>query len=240
MPFPGRMTMNRQTRPDLSFRQSSCRTATGHRRKVVPRAAKMAPPTILVLATPSAALDGLVTALELRGYRVLVTIRAEEAFRHLARQALDLLVVELGAEGHEGLNVIQAAQNSLQPPPVILLGSRETPLPSVAFHLEVADYLLFPDSGSAAVRRVDRVLGRPHRRDRAETEARLAALNLKALLRVKEMVVACDELLEALERVLDSAQPRAALLTTAVSEEKFPTHDSGPASAGIIDLEVPA
>lgn len=232
--------MNRQTRPDLSFRQSSCQTAPGRRPRVAPRATKPAPPTILVLATPSAALDGLLTALEFRGYRVLVTARAEEAFRHLARQALDLLMVELGAGGQERLAVIRAAQNCLPPPPVILLSYQETPLPPVAFHLEVADYLLFPDSGSAALRRVDRVLGRPHRRDRAETEAHLAALNLKALLRVKEMVAACTELLEALGRAMDLAEPHAPVIATAASEQEFPAPHSGTAPSGIIDLEIPA
>ncbi|MEJ5328788.1 MAG: hypothetical protein WHT07_01370 [Desulfobaccales bacterium] len=230
--------MNRQTRPDLSFRQSSFHSATGRRQKTVPQAKKLAPPTILVLATPSAPLDGLLTALEFRDYRVLVTARAEEALPHLARQALDLLLVELDAGWQERLAVIQAAQNCLPPPPVILLGYQETPLPPVAFRLEVADYLLFPDSGSAALRRVDRVLGRPHRRDRVETEAHLTSLNLKALLRIKEMVAACTELLEALGRAMDLAEPPAPVITTAASEQEFPANHSGPAPSGIIDLEI--
>lgn len=197
--------MNGQSRPGISLRRSSLKTATGRRRKVAPRATQPVPATILVLATPSAALDGLLTALEFRGYRVLFTARAEEAFRHLARQALDLLMVELGAGGPERLAVIQAAQNSLPAPPVILLGSLGTPLPPVAFQLEVADYLLLPEAGGAALRRVDRALGRPHRRDRADAEARLAALNLKALLQIKEMVAACTDLLQALGGALDTS-----------------------------------
>ncbi len=230
--------MNKPPPPAIPPSQGSLRTAASRRQKVVPRAKMLAPPTLLVLATPSAPLDELLAALDSQGYTVLFSTRAEEAFQHLARHALNLLLVELGAGEPERLAVIRAARNSLLPPPVILLGTRDTPLPPVAYHLQVADYLLFPETETAALRRVARALGRPHRRQCAEAEARLAAYNLKALLRIREMAAACRDLLQALDGALHSSKPLAPDAGTAVSEQEFTTNDSRTAFSGVIDLEV--
>ncbi|MCL6621837.1 MAG: hypothetical protein K6T55_07000 [Syntrophobacterales bacterium] len=156
----------------------------------------MAAPHILAAASPG--FETLLGALGTQGYRVHYQPSPAQARKALARQSFDLLLVEADGSRPEGLALARLALRRTPPVPVILLSRPDRPLPAAAFALEAADYLQWPEPLPAAIRRVDRCLGRPSRRSRAEAERRVRAFNARAFCLIRDLASVCHLLLQAL------------------------------------------
>jgi len=113
---------------------------------------------ILVVEDDDALRDGLKTVLERAGHRAAVTGDGSDADERLAREAFDLVVLDLGLPGLDGLSVLRRMRQRQQSTPALILSARD----------QIADRVRGLDLGA------DDYLSKPF--ERTEFEARVRAL----------------------------------------------------------------
>jgi len=113
---------------------------------------------ILVVEDDEALRDGLRTVLERAGHHAAVSGDGVDADDRLAREAFDLVVLDIGLPGMDGFAVLQRMRQRRQATPALILSARD----------QIADRVRGLDLGA------DDYLGKPF--ERAEFEARVRAL----------------------------------------------------------------
>lgn len=113
---------------------------------------------ILVVEDDAALRDGLRTVLERAGHHAAVTGDGADADDRLAREAFDLVVLDIGLPRMDGFTVLQRMRQRRQATPALILSARD----------QIADRVRGLDLGA------DDYLGKPF--ERAEFEARVRAL----------------------------------------------------------------
>ncbi len=113
---------------------------------------------ILVVEDDAALSDGLRTVLERAGHHAAVSGDGVDADDRLAREAFDLVVLDIGLPRMDGFTVLQRMRQCRQATPALILSA----------HDQIADRVRGLDLGA------DDYLGKPF--ERAEFEARVRAL----------------------------------------------------------------
>jgi two-component system, OmpR family, response regulator len=113
---------------------------------------------ILVVEDDAALREGLKTVLERAGHTASVTGDGAEADSRLTRDPFDLVVLDLGLPGMDGLTVLRRMRQRKQSTPALILSARD----------QIADRVRGLDLGA------DDYLSKPF--DRTEFEARVRAL----------------------------------------------------------------
>ena len=105
----------------------------------------MNPVRILVVDDEPPIRRFLRTALTAQGYRVEETGSGEEALEFLRRNPADLIVLDLGLPGMDGLEVIKRLRESGSAAPIVILSSRDDEAGKVAaLDLGADDYVAKP------------------------------------------------------------------------------------------------
>ena len=121
----------------------------------------------------------LAGVLEDEGHRVIAAARGEEAVEAAAREALDLVVLDVRMEGLDGLEALALMREHLHGAATLVVTGYACEADSVrALRLGVSDYLHKPFELERFLERVDRLLGETRRRRLREgREERLRALS---------------------------------------------------------------
>jgi len=136
---------------------------------------------ILVVDDNTSLARGLSTYLKQVGHIPFLATTVSEAGDLLAKQNFDLIITDLKLPDGEGLEVIRAARNSVNPPEVILMtafGSVESAVE--AMKLGAMDYLTKPVPLEEFAFRIDRVVKLRQTSQRAETLQRARDLLLES------------------------------------------------------------
>ena len=116
---------------------------------------------VLVVEDESTIANIVRIALEREGYRVLSVRTGEEALAELPRHRFDLIVLDIGLPGIDGLEVCRRVRASSSSVPIIMLTARDEEADRVAgLELGADDYVPKPFSPRELAARVKAVLRR--------------------------------------------------------------------------------
>jgi DNA-binding response OmpR family regulator len=119
---------------------------------------KMELKEILLVDDKSPILGNIGRILQNWGYLVVLAPDAMTALENVQIFQFDLIVVSLGGNEGDKLNLLRWARRSSPPAKLIVVGNPSTTLPVEVFQVEVDDYLLPPFSAMELSERVDRCL----------------------------------------------------------------------------------
>jgi DNA-binding response OmpR family regulator len=113
---------------------------------------------ILLVDEKSPILGNISRILQDWGYLVMVAPDAMTALENVQNFQFDLIVVSLGGNEVDKLNLMRWARRSSPQSKLIVVGSPKSTLPVEVFQFEVDDYLLAPFTAMELSTRVDRCL----------------------------------------------------------------------------------
>jgi DNA-binding response OmpR family regulator len=113
---------------------------------------------ILLVDEKSPILGNIGRILQNWGYLVMLAPDARTALENVQNSQLDLIVVSLGDNEGDKLNLMRWARRIYPQAKLIVVGNPSTTLPVEVFQVEVDDYLLPPFSAMELSVRVDRCL----------------------------------------------------------------------------------
>lgn len=132
-------------------------------------------PHLLVVEDEHKVADALREGLEGEGYQVTVEETGEGAFFRVNTERFDLVLLDLGLPGRDGLDILKALRQSSVDTPVLVLTARDTVDDRVGgLNAGADDYLVKPFAFAELLARIQAVV----RRGRVSTAERLAVGSL--------------------------------------------------------------
>jgi DNA-binding response OmpR family regulator len=123
-----------------------------------PGGGKMELKEILLVDEESPILRDIGRILQNWGYLVVLAPDARTALENVQKSQFDLILVSLGGNEGDKLNLVRWARRISPPTKLIVVGNPRTILPVEVFQVEVDDYFLPPFSAMELAIRVDRCL----------------------------------------------------------------------------------
>lgn len=158
---------------------------------------------VWVVEDDTALREMLTAYLQRQGMGVRAMASAEALFVELASQVPDLLILDVGLPGMDGLDACRRLRQSGNAVPVILLTARSEEIDRVlGLEMGADDYLSKPFSARELVARVRAVMRRVQGRSVAPTEAEAAGVPIgEVVFRPDLRSLACGDELRVLNRI---------------------------------------
>ena len=140
---------------------------------------------LLVVEDEQKVAEALREGLEGEGYEVTVETTGEAAFFRSSTEAFDLLLLDLGLPGRDGLDILRALREGGVDTPVLILTARDTIADRVSgLNTGADDYLVKPFAFEELLARIQAVV----RRGRVSTPRRLGLGGLHVDLTTRRVV----------------------------------------------------
>ena len=157
----------------LAGEETSTPSGSGHRRR------------LLVVEDEQKVAEALREGLEGEGYEVTVETTGEAAFFRGNTETFDLILLDLGLPGRDGLDILKALREGGVDTPVLVLTARDTVADRVSgLNTGADDYLVKPFAFEELLARIQAVV----RRGRVSTPLRLGVGDLHVDLTTRRVV----------------------------------------------------
>lgn len=141
-------------------------------------------PHLLVVEDEHKVADALREGLEGEGYQVTVEETGEAAFFRVNTERYDLILLDLGLPGRDGLDILRALREGSVDTPVLILTARDTVDDRVTgLNAGADDYLVKPFAFAELLARIQAVV----RRGRVANDRRLSVGNLAIDLTTRQV-----------------------------------------------------